>query len=318
MPGELYRSVPQEDVSRPYTVQLNGRPIDAEVDDTGYVCIERTWQPGDVVQLNLAMPTCRIYAHEKIEADVGRVALARGPIVYCVEAVDHGGRIDHLILPPEAKLHAEYRVDLLGGVTVLHGKAAAKTIVDEAGRIETRPVDMLAIPYHAWDNRTGGPMAVWLPEDPVLARPVPRPTIASRATATASHYWPPDTIGAVNDQIVPPNSHDLSVPRHTWWDHKGTVEWIQYDFAEPTTVRGVEVYWFDDRQTGHCRVPQSWRVFARINGTWQPVDTPSEFGIELDRFNRTTFTPVKTTALRVEAQLRPDCSGGTLEWRVLR
>ena len=317
MPGSLYRSVARQDAPQPYTVQLNGKPIDVAVDAVGYARVERIWQPGDTVLLNLAMPVCRVYAHEKIAADVNRVALQRGPIVYCVEAVDHGSRIDHLILPREAPLAAEYRPELLGGVTALHGKATAGMVADESGRIESRPVDVVAIPYFAWDNRTGGAMAVWLPEDPALARPVPRPTVASRATATASHCWPRDAIGAVNDQIVPPSSHDLAVPRHTWWDHKGTVEWVQYDLAQPATVAGVEVFWFDDRRTGHCWVPQSWRVLARVDGRWQPVDNPTEYGVERDRFNRTTFTPVKTTALRVEARLRPECSAGVLEWRVL-
>ena len=108
------------------------------------------------------MPIRRIRAHPKVKADEHRVGLQRGPIVYCVEAVDHGGQVRHLILGPDAKLKPEHRPGLLGGVTVLSGKANART----PGSDQLKQVDLLAIPYYAWDNRSGGEMAVWLPEAP--------------------------------------------------------------------------------------------------------------------------------------------------------
>jgi len=240
-PGGLYRAVPADRHERAGTLTVNGEIVDAARLERGYVRISRRWESGDVVQLDLPMPIRRTYAHPNVEADAGRVALVRGPIVYCVEAVDHGGRVGHLILPPEAELHAEHRADLLDGVTVITGKALAR----QADSDEPATVDLLAIPYYAWDNRRGGEMAVWLAEDPGLAVPIPKSTIASRATASASHCWEHDTITAINDQIEPPNSHDLSIPR------------------------------------------------------------------------RVTFDPIETTAIRIEAQLRPNCSGGILEWRVL-
>jgi len=160
-PGGLYRVAASETDRSNVTLKINGREeIDADKLDKGYLRISRQWSRGDVVELNLPIPIQRIEAHPNVKADAGRVALQRGPIVYCVEAVDNGGQVRHLILPPDAKLTAEHHPELLGGVTVITGKATART----PGSVERQNVDLMAIPYYSWDNRAGGEMAVWLPE----------------------------------------------------------------------------------------------------------------------------------------------------------
>ena len=89
----------------------------------GYARLRRMWKPGDVVELAMDMPVRRVKAHAKVKADVGRVALMRGPIVYCLEGVDNGGKVQNLFIPPEAQFTAEHRPDLLGGVTIVRGSA---------------------------------------------------------------------------------------------------------------------------------------------------------------------------------------------------
>ena len=122
---------------------------------------------------------------------------------------------------------------------------------------------------------------------------------------------------AVADGLVPKNSNDHSIPRFTWWDHKGTKEWVQREFDAPRKVAQVEVYWFDDAPgNGGCRTPQSWRLLYRKNGAWQEVAKPSGYGVAMDQFNVVTFGEVVTDALRIEVQLRDKFSGGILEWRV--
>jgi DUF1680 family protein len=96
-----------------------------------------------------------VHAHPKVKADVGRVALMRGPMVYCLEAVDNGGAVHDLILPPDSRITTEYRADLLGGVVVLRGKTV---------RLDGRSVNFTAIPYYAWDNREAGEMLIWIAE----------------------------------------------------------------------------------------------------------------------------------------------------------
>lgn len=79
----------------------------------------------------------------------------------------------------------------------------------------------------------------------------------------------------------------------------------------------MEVYWWDERRIqAHCRVPQSWRLLYQSGDTWKTVTGASAYGTEMDRFNRVTFDAVETKAIRIEAQLQPDWSGGILEWKV--
>ncbi len=293
------------------SVSVNGEPV-ARLDiQKGYARVTRQWKKGDVIELNLPMPVRRVYAHEKVKDDAGRVAIQRGPIVYCLEGVDNGKHLGNLYLPPDAKLAAEHRGDLLGGATVIKGKA---TVRRDDG--DDTPTDLLAVPYYAWDHREAGPMMVWIPEKRDASRPVPKPTIASESRASASHASPSDAASAMNDQIEPANSIDHGVSRLTWWDHRGTTEWVQYDFAKPAKVSSVEVYWFDDTGRGACRVPKSWRVLYRAGGKWKPVTGASACGVEKDKFNRATFDAVETDGLRLEVELQPKVSGGILEWRV--
>jgi DUF1680 family protein len=295
--------------------------------DKGYARLRGLWVPGEVIVLDLPMPVERIEAHPKVKADHGRVAIRRGPIVYCFEAVDNGGPVRNLVLARDPKFATEHRDDLLGGVTVI--KALARG---------DRPVT--AVPYYAWDHRAPGEMVVWVrqdgkaktpktddpawegrlyrPLDPATLGPSTPPTLAEQTKATASFC---DRFGgtptALCDEIEPKNSCDHDIPRFTWYDRLGTKEWVEYEFPSPQKVSAVSVYWFDDgRVQRHCRVPQSWRLLYRDGDQWKPVEGASAYGVEQDKFNRVTFKPVVTKALRIEAQLQPKWSAGILEWKV--
>lgn len=321
IPGWLQGARSPEDLyvseSRPereaLTLKVNGQAVRNFEVEKGYARLNRTWKKGDLVELEMPMAIQRIKANPKVQADVGRVALQRGPVVFCLEGVDNENSVRSLALLPESKLTAEYRSDLLGGVCVIKGAALARS----KGADAPRPVPLAAVPYYAWDNRQPGQMAVWLPEDPALAEPQPQPTVASRSAVSASHKHGPDVLEALNDQVEPASSRDHGIPRFTWWDHRGTAEWVQYDFGTAKKITGVEVYWFDDTGTGQCRVPKSWRLSYKNGSDWQPVQARSDYSAKLDQFNRVTFEPVQAAALRLEVELQPSFSGGILEWRVL-
>ncbi len=134
--------------------------------------------------------------------------------------------------------------------------------------------------------------------------------------ATASHCFANDTVEALDNGSHPKSSADDTIPRFTWWDHRGTTEWVQYNFAEPRTVAATQVYWFDDTGHGSCRVPQSWRLLYKDGEAWKPVAGATSYGTDRDIFNRVQFTAVKTTALRVEAKLQPNVSAGILQWKL--
>jgi hypothetical protein len=134
-------------------------------------------------------------------------------------------------------------------------------------------------------------------------------------TASASHCHDSDTVEALGDSLEPANSADNGIPRFTWWPRRGTREWAQYDFGKALTVSSVSVYWFDDTGTGQCRVPQDWRLLRRAGEEWAEVKTAVKDAVGRNTYNRMTFEPVETTALRLEVQLQPGFSGGILEWK---
>jgi hypothetical protein len=313
LPTDLYHYA---DMEKPVvTLAVNGKKQTVKL-EKGYAIVTRTWKQGDVVSLELAMPVRRVAANPQVKDDAGRVAIERGPLVYSVEGVDHGGKVFQLILPDTAKLSAKSQPELLGGVSVITGQGQmARRAATGATLTETAAIT--AVPYYAWCNRGAGQMEVWLPRTPELAKPLPVPTLASQSTVTASHVHGADSVEAINDGLEPKNSNDGSIPRMTWWEHKGTTEWVQYDLAKPAKVNAVEVYWFDDgASNGGCRIPAQCQVLWLDGGSWKPVENQSAGGCEKDRFNRITFAPITTKSLRLQVKLQNNYSGGILEWKV--
>jgi DUF1680 family protein len=157
-PSDLYSFLDRSNGQPRLT--LAGKAVDVELAD-GYYRIKRVWKPGDTVMLELPMPVRRVIANEKVAADRGRVALLRGPLVFCIEGADvAGGKVRNLVLPDDAPLATEFRSDLLGGVQVMIGEAERTEKPDGLPATETVP--FTAIPYFAWAHRGKGEMAVWL------------------------------------------------------------------------------------------------------------------------------------------------------------
>jgi DUF1680 family protein len=299
-------------------VSVNGEKLSELKADKGYLRIGRTWKSGDVVRLSLPMPVERVYADPHVKADVGRVALQRGPVVYCLEGVDNGGEVRNRILPKTAKLTASFDKDLLGGVVVIKGEAQAVTGLDDDDKPVVKPASFVAIPYCTWDNRRPGPMVVWLSETPELAEPPDGAVLSKGFRVRASHVWTTDTLAAVNDGVVPKAASDATIPRQTWWDHKGTEEWMSYRFPKPRKIDGCAVYWFDDTGIGGCRVPAEWRLLWRDGDEWKPVKLAegAKYGTALNQFNKVSFAPVETRELKMEVKLKAGFSGGVLKWTV--
>ncbi len=139
---------------------VNGEPIDCRSGAKGYAVVRREWRAGDTVDLRLQMDVQRIEAHPRVAADAGRVAIQRGPLVYCFEAVDNGGRVDDIVLARDPQFEIQTRPDLLGGITAIRAHT-------REGR------SVMAVPYYAWDHREPGPMLVWVRQDGKSGDPAP-------------------------------------------------------------------------------------------------------------------------------------------------
>lgn len=158
--------------ARSAKLSVNGKSVDLGwVVRKGYARIEREWKSGDTVRLSLSMPVERIYAHPAVRDDFGRVALQRGPVVYCLEQVDNPVPLDRIVLPRGGRLTGRYVDDLLGGLGVVTGDAWLIGDSDWGDRLyrneppERTKIKIKAIPYFAWDNRSPGQMRVWINSD---------------------------------------------------------------------------------------------------------------------------------------------------------
>lgn len=157
--------------SRKPEVLVNGEPVSQPIEAGKYLEIRRLWKPGNQVKLVIPMPIERIVCHTNVMENHDRVALRRGPLIYCVEQADNPDfDVWDLVLPLDSKVEAEWKPNLLNGVVVISGEANAVNSgdggalykVEDRAHIEMRPVRFRAIPYYAWANRDPGPMTVWI------------------------------------------------------------------------------------------------------------------------------------------------------------
>jgi DUF1680 family protein len=323
VPSDLYRLADRNTES--VVLKVNGKAVPAALNsgdkgDRGYVNLTRTWKKGDTIELAMPMPVRRVLANDHVVADRGRVAVQRGPIVYAAEWVDNpGGNVRSLMLPDNTKLTAEYRPALLNGVEVVTGKAVALAY-DAQGKVVKHEQDITMIPYYAWANRGRGQMTVWMPNIEATSRPLPYPTVVTTAKVTASGRPQQRNVDVIKDGEIPLASNDHA-SYFDWYPARGNKETVDYTFAQPAKVAECGLYWFDDTGQGSVRVPASWRLLYKDGDQWKPVETQelsgvAQFGVAKDRFNSVKFTPVTTTALRVELQAQPNFSVGMQKWTV--
>jgi len=287
VPSDLYR---YDDGLAPTTqLKVNGKTVKLALAENGFAQIYRTWKPGDVVTVTFDMLVRHVVAHPAVKADAKRFAVERGPLVYCAEGADNQGSVLDKIPGAKVTFRVETKPDLFGGITVIHIKPQGQGDA------------LTCIPYYAWCHRGTNEMRVWQLTQPEIRQ--------------ASHCWQADSVEACFDGKEPKSSNDQSIPRFTWWPQKGTKEWVTHSFDTPTTVSEASVYWFDDSGTGSCRVPKGWQLFYRAGSQWKPVQNTSAYETAKDRFNKITFSPVKTTALKLDVELQDGFSGGILEWK---
>lgn len=319
VPSDLYAFT---DKPQSVSIQINGKKESASESD-GYSTIVRTWKKGDKITIDFPMPVRQIKANDKVMDDKGKLAIQRGPIIFCLEGHDQPDQhVLNKYIPENSTFQVEFDKNLLNGVVVLKGKARE---VLKAGK--EKETDFTAIPYSTWNNRGANEMAVWIPSSASYARPNPQPTIASQAktftlrgpiqkdapvTAETEEWaW------GVNDQWEPKSSSDISKPYHYWWLKKGSIETLVYEFDKPETISSVDVYWLDfDHYDGNFRIPESWKLYFKEGNNWKEVQASTPYSVKKDCYNHLAFKPVTTKSLKIAAQLRKGESGGVIEWKV--
>ncbi len=308
-------------------ISLNGKPV-KYYKENGYAVFERRWSAGDEIKLELPMDVMKIYADNNVVADRGRMALQRGPVVYCLEGQDNKeGHVQNIMIKPEASFSIEKEDNLLDGTYVLN--TTGYSFREQQGN--DKPImneqEVRAIPYYLWANRGPSEMIVWIPckEWAIIPHRDPSPTIA--ATSKVLSSYDTVTIKSINDQRFVSNLQCNPVCGYYKWPLKDTTGWVQYVFNKPETVSSVKVYWYDrpftmiiwydDQPWTCCRPPESWELlYLNDNKEWQPVNNLDEYGTEERRYNEVRFEPVKTTSLKMVVKRQKKCACGLQEWVV--
>ena len=167
VPSDLYAY--NDDIFSTYEITVNGQKVDSELEN-GYMVINRNWKKGDVVRIHFDMPVRTVVASPRVSDDRGRVAVERGPLVYCTEWADNEG-IDphHLLLSrkPQFDVLPTYGIENKEGngqtfnVTAISAQVQEASISNE-GKLAAKDVTIKLIPYYAWNHRGAGKMDVWL------------------------------------------------------------------------------------------------------------------------------------------------------------
>jgi DUF1680 family protein len=159
IPGGLYQF--KQQAKNKVIIKVNGQPVEYQLEQ-GYAVIKRKWNRKDVVEMQLPMETQQVLADQQIKDDIGKIAIQRGPLMYCAEWKDNDGRTSNLLLPDV--LQPEMRKDLLNGVVVLKGQGRSINVDTQQQQVGTVSKQVTLIPYYAWANRGEGEMNVWFPE----------------------------------------------------------------------------------------------------------------------------------------------------------
>lgn len=311
VPGNLYYFLPDENT--PYTVTVNGKAA-KYILRNGYAVIEREWKPGDNIELNLPMPVKKAAANPLVKSDEHKIALQRGPLVYCLEGPDNkNAHVFNLAFDPESEPVAVFNHTLLNGVEVIKGEATAVK-QSENGEQYTEKQSFTAIPYFAWANRGAGEMRVWVPTDSNYVQALKTPTLSSRSKVSSSAQQ--SSMRAVNDNEIPENRFYTECRHFNFTPSKNRTDWIQYDFDKKTSISEASVFWFTEGQEGYFQLPVSWRIVYKSGGKWIPVHALSPYELKKDAFNTVNFKAIKTESIRLEVTLPEQHSSGVYEWMV--
>ena len=163
VPGNLYQYAVSSAAPSPVAIFVNGIPVTAK-EENGYFIIDRVWKNGDVVDYKMEMDIKKVVSREEIKANNDRIALQRGPLVYCIEGTDNSGKAWNIIFPENTVIEEKEYSVLNEKVIALSAKVPTIVISDDGNSLETITREVIAIPYYTWCNRGSNPMQVWMPE----------------------------------------------------------------------------------------------------------------------------------------------------------
>ncbi|MDR0824090.1 MAG: glycoside hydrolase family 127 protein, partial [Prevotella sp.] len=270
VPGKLYNYI--DNNSKQWELYINNEKVgnllskrgDVLV-DKGFVSISRKWKKGDKVELKLPMPVHYSHAVDKVKADNGRIAITRGPLVYCAEGVDNEVSLKRYFIdeyPSEINVSCSQTGKLKGIATISH----TAEYINVDGTTSKSLLNML--PYYAWNNRGVSQMNVWFPESERVAKENISEISLLLKDIKASHTNGGEDVYSIIDGKYPENSSDTHVQRWTAWPQRGKKQTIDFTFEKATDIKAFSVYWYDDN--GGVQMPVAWDLeYKDENGVWK-------------------------------------------------
>lgn len=310
VPGELYSYTDDVKAAKP-TVKVNGKEVSGKAQN-GFIPVKRKWNAGDKIELCLPMPLRYSVADERVEADVNRVALTRGPLVFCAEGIDNDYQASSYVVSEigDQGSMSRFSEGILSGIPYVTIPAMS---VDSTLKVHSAPLKLL--PYYAWNNRgDNGTMNVWFARDPEVAEASLYPATGNVKEVSVTYTYTGDDPYAVADGKVPSSSSDGSIPRWTSWPRKGDAQKVELHLKKAQPIESVSVYWYNDN--GGVKLPKSWTLDYMKDGQWVPMQlyTTDTYGVNGDQYNMVhPSEPITTDAIRINVTPVADAAAGILE-----
>ncbi len=327
------------------TVKINGKGMGSS-EGGKFAYLHRTWKKGDVIELDLPMSIeTKSWAQRP-----NTLSVYRGPLAYSLKIEEDYKRLSRPngwdafeIYPKSAwnvgleanpKFEVKKRT-MKNGTQPWEVANAPIELITTGREIPEWSTDMygLAGTLQASPAFTKSPAkkVTLIPMGAARLRVTVFPTVS---TNTQAQVWTKpkqarrmiptkysyrgwfDSEAALSDGLLPSNSNDHEIPRFTWYNHKGTEEWVQYTFEANRTFQASRVYFFDDTGRGECRVPENWKLQVKTGGEWRDVEIIEPYTTVKDGWSEVKFKPIGGTEIRLVAKLKQGFSSGILEWEV--
>jgi len=282
VPGRLYSYIGER--APEWTVRVNGELVRPRF-EKGFAIVTREWQDGDTLELNLPMPVRYSVCDEKVGANVDRIAITRGPLVYCAEEADNNGLVQRFILPDALPPEAESHTPILDGP--LQGMVTVTISAEEKVDGTTREAAMTLVPYFAWNNRGNGSMNVWFPCTVALAQAAmadARFDNGKYGEVAVSSCGDGDSTDALRDGHRPQSAADRTIQR--WSSADGDCSpTVELTFPRKQKVESLAVYWVNDGSTG-IATPEAWCMEYLEDGEWHAFElyVTDFFGVDRDMY----------------------------------
>ena len=309
VPGSLYSYIDQPDEK--WTVTVNGEKIDAELEN-GFAVVSRNWKNGDRVTLELPMPVRFNKSLDKVEANNGRVAVTRGPLVYVAEGIDNKNTVQHYFINDIPSSDGITAHPIANGLMKNIVELSVPSMLVTEKNVVSERLNM--VPYYAWDNREDGSMMVWFPTSGNGVQFTEGNSVrgGKYQRVKASTTDKVGTIGAISDPRRPASSLDRTI--QPWISGDEGPQWIEVQLEQIQKIRSIGLYWFDDGRK--ILIPANWSIEYLDSGSWieMPIYVTDSYAVDKDKYN--VVHPGKelaTNGLRIKIEPKLQSKVGILD-----